>query len=285
MKILVTGALGQLGQELQNKAKTSAHEFIFTDVDSLNILEEKKILDFIQDKRIDTVINCAAYTAVDRAEDESKLAFEINAVGPKNLAIACKVMNASLIHISTDYVFDGKKSHPYLEDDEKNPTSIYGQSKLEGEKNIISHGNRAAIIRTSWLYSPYGANFVKSILKLLEDGKPLRIVNDQIGSPTYAGDLADILLLHSNSLVPSSGVEIFHYTNDGVASWYDFAVAIKELNRRSQTILPVRSSEYPTKATRPNYSVLSKEKIKTHLKIQIPFWKTSLKECMKSLSK
>lgn len=271
-KILVTGANGQLGTELQKLIPDA----MFTDVNALDITDFVAVQNFVQKHHIDTIINCAAYTAVDKAEDDIALAQKINAIGPENLAKSgCKI-----IHISTDYVFDGINHKPYLPEDETKPISIYGKTKQAGEEAVLNNAHIAVIIRTAWLYSSHGNNFVKTMRRLGAEKESLNVVADQVGSPTYAGDLAkaivDIL-----PQVSANNKGIYHYTNEGVCSWYDFATEIMDLSKLACKVNPIPSSAYPTKATRPFYSVLSKEKIKNVFNIEIPHWKESLIKCLK----
>ncbi|MEI6079109.1 MAG: dTDP-4-dehydrorhamnose reductase [bacterium] len=284
MKILVTGANGQLGQEIRKLYSSSTHkqELLFTDIAELDITDPNLIRSYIEDNNVDFIVNCAAYTAVDRAEDEEQKAELINRTAVAYLASISKEFNIPLLHISTDFVFDGKKSAPYLETDHTAPLSVYGRTKLEGEHEIVKHGGTFVIIRTSWLYSEFGGNFVKTILRLAKEKKELRVVSDQVGSPTYAEDLASLIL----EIIPkiNSGTrEIFNYSDEGVASWYDLAKAILEIKQIDCTIIPIETADYPTPAKRPSYSVLDKTKIKERLDIKIPYWLDSLKSCLKHL--
>ena len=284
MKVLVTGSNGQLG--LSIKRQTSAnplHQFIFTDLDELDITDETSLKTFVQKNRINALINCAGYTAVDKAETEKEKAFLVNTLAVKNLAKLSVEFGFLPVHISTDYIFDGKKTSPYLESDHPNPQSVYGLSKYEGENEILRHAKRAVIIRTSWLYSEFGNNFVKTILRLAKEKSEIKVVNDQTGTPTYATDLAGFIL---NSVINRSdirGVIIYNYTNEGVATWYDFAKAIIGFYQVRCTVIPITTKEYPLPACRPAYSVLSKEKIKNEFNPFIPDWKESLKICLDNL--
>lgn len=279
MKILVTGANGQLGKTfkaIQNKYKN--HEFIFTDRELLDITKRKEVSTFFEQHSIDFVLNCAAYTAVDQAEDESNLAYLVNKSGVEHLVKACESYHVNLIHFSTDYVFNGSKNQPYSETDAVDPNGIYGASKLAGEAIILNSKVSSLIIRTSWLYSEYGHNFMNSMLKLGSERDELRIVYDQIGTPTYTKDLAKAALVCVEKHdIWQDQQEIYHFSNEGVASWYDFALAIFEKANISCQVQPILSHDYPTKAKRPHYSVLDKNKIKTDFDIKIPHWLQSLK--------
>ena len=287
MKILVTGAYGQLGNEIKSLiSKYPDWQFLFTDIDSLDITDEGSLKNYFQQNKPGFVINCAAYTAVDKAETDIETARKVNALAPKLLADIAKRNGAKFIHISTDYVFDGEIFAPYTEDDKVNPQSVYGQTKLQGEKNCIEENNESIIIRTSWLYSSFGSNFVKTMLRLGSERDNLNVVFDQVGTPTYAADLANSILIiisdsekNSKNFVPG----IYHYSNEGVASWFDFAKAIFEISGVKCNVSPVRSVEFPTPAKRPSYSVLDKSKIKNTFGIAIPYWRESLKRCIERL--
>jgi dTDP-4-dehydrorhamnose reductase len=283
MKVLVTGANGQLGKAIKKESVAFSNiQLTYTDLDDFDITSEASINNGISRFKPDIIVNCAAYTAVDKAEDEPEKAFLINAEAPKLLAKHCKQNGISIIHISTDYVFDGKGNTPYTEIDKVNPLSAYGQSKLKGEENLQDYVN-AMIIRTSWLYSAYGNNFLKTIIKYGKERPELRVVFDQTGTPTLANDLAlAILKIASN---PDKYFEkgIFHFSNQGVCSWYDFAVEIAKLAKFKAKITPITTQEYPTKATRPQYSVLNKNKISNLLNIEIPYWRDSLCKCFDEL--
>ena len=271
-KILVTGAKGQLGTELQ-KLLTDA---IFTDVDVLDITNLEMVRRFVNDNCIGVIINCAAYTAVDKAEDNVVIAKKINEDGPRNLALS----GAKIVHVSTDYVFDGTNHKPYLPEDEAKPVSVYGRTKRAGELAVLNNAKEAIVIRTAWLYSAHGNNFVKTMRRLGSEKDSLNVVADQIGSPTFAGDLAQTIV----NILPQineNNKGIYHYTNEGVCSWYDFATEIMSLSGLGCKVNPIPSSAYPTKATRPFYSVLNKEKIKNVFNIEIPHWKESLVKCLK----
>ena len=285
MKILVTGGNGQLGQELrQLPAKYPVHEFIFTDIYELDITNRRAVGRFFMDHNPEIVINCAGYTAVDKAENDSQNAFELNGNSVGYLAMNTSKAGAVFIHISTDYVYDGNKTTPYLEDDVPNPQSIYAKSKYLGELATLKYASKGMILRTSWLYSPFMNNFVKTIISKGSERGKLNVVYDQTGTPTYARDLADTLLKIIPALSNLKGVETYHYSNEGVASWYDFAKAIVEFSGIKCQILPVLTSEYPLPAERPFYSVLNKSKIKKQFGIEIPFWRDSLKECIEKIT-
>lgn len=269
--VLITGCNGQLGIEL----KKLLPEAIVTDVDILDITDLEAVKEFVSEKNVDIIINCAAYTAVDRAEDDIELAKKINEDGPRNLALS----GAKIIHISTDYVFDGHNYKPYQTEDEPHPLSIYGKTKRAGELAVLDNAKEAIIIRTAWLYSNNGNNFVKTMRRLGNEKTEINVVSDQIGSPTFAGDLAQAIV----SILPQMNEKnrgIYHYTDEGVCSWYDFATEIMRLSGLGCKVNPIPSSAYPTKAERPFYSVLSKEKIKSTFNIEIPHWKESLKKCL-----
>lgn len=280
MKILVTGANGQLGSEIKELSKShSSTEFIFTDIDELDLTDIKVAEKFIREVRPNYIVNCAAYTAVDKAESDKEFARLLNATIPGELARISKLYNSRYIHISTDYVFSGKSHLPLKEDDETLPPSVYGQTKLEGEKQVMSQTD-AIIIRTSWLYSKHGNNFVKSMLKFGKEREHLGVVFDQIGSPTSAADLATAIL----SVIDFSEMNscwnngIYHYSNEGVCSWFDFAVEIMKFGKIDCHVNPIESHEYPVPAPRPAYSVMNKKKIKTTFNLNIPFWRDSLEK-------
>jgi len=282
MNILITGAHGQLGSELQGLAPEHADlNFFFTDVEDLDITDQSAVDSFLASSKINFCINCAAYTAVDKAESDKELCDKINIIGPSILASACAKTNAKLIHISTDFVFSGEAFLPLKEDKPTDPVNYYGLSKLNGEKAVESALKEHFIMRTSWLYSTYGANFVKTMLKL-GDSKPLlNVIVDQIGSPTYAKDLAQAIL----TIVKSDSTQygIYHFSNEGIASWYDFTSAIFEYQNIETPVAPIPTTAYPTPAKRPHYSVMDKTKIKENFNIKISHWRDSLKECLSSL--
>ena len=282
--VLVTGANGQLGSELQVLSKDDANAaFFFTDVDDLDITDYQALKNYLTRNKISTLINCAAYTAVDAAEEQQGLANAINHLAVANIATLCKKLEIKLIHISTDYIFDGTNHKPYLETDTPNPESVYGATKLKGEVAIMNANlENSVIIRTSWVYSSFGNNFVKTMLRLSNERTELGIVFDQIGTPTYARHLAKTLL----SIMPeieNKQTEIYNFSNEGVCSWYDFASAIFELKPKQIKINPIETMAYPTPAKRPFYSVLNKEKIKAKFNLEIPYWKEGLKECLSKL--
>ena len=276
--ILVTGGNGQLASCIKDVEKQYDDlNIIYTDHLELDICELNQIQTFFKSNpQINYCINCAAYTAVDKAETEAEKAFEINATGAKNLAQVCNDHDAILIHVSTDFVFDGEKNEPYTETDAANPISVYGASKLQGEVEIQQALKEYFIIRTSWLYSEYGNNFMKTMLRLAETRDGISVVSDQIGTPTYAGDLAEIIIQIINTKTEKYG--IYHYSNEGVASWFEFAKEIFKLTKNKIKVNPIPSIEYLTPAKRPKYSVLDKKKIIDVFKIDIPFWRESLKK-------
>lgn len=276
--ILVTGANGQLGSELRElAAHFKEDQFLFTDVQALDICNHDEVANFIATNNVNCIINCAAYTAVDKAEEQAELADKINHLAVANFAQLAKDNNIKLVHISTDYVFDGTNHKPYQETDTPNPQSVYGKTKLDGEQAMqtINPAN-SVIIRTSWVYSQFGNNFVKTMLRLGAEREELNVVADQIGTPTNAADLAKAIL----DILPqisTKTVEVYHYSNQGVCSWYDFAKAIFQINNIPVKVNPIASIQYPTPAKRQFYSVLNKEKIKDKFGIEIPYWRTSLR--------
>lgn len=281
--ILVTGSSGQVGSEIKELSKEYNYNFFFTSSKDLNITNFTKVKEFIDTNSIDIIINCAAYTAVDKAEDQKELADAINHQAVKNLAEISKEKNIKLIHISTDYVFDGKNYKPYVESDATNPNSVYGSTKLAGEKALREINPKdSIIIRTSWVYSSYGANFVKTMLRLGKERDSLGVIYDQVGSPTYAKDLAKTIL-EVLPKINNKAIEIYNYSNEGVLSWYDFAKEIMKMAKIECKINPIETKEYPTPASRPHYSLLNKSKIKNDFNITIPFWKDSLDSCLKAL--
>ncbi len=285
MKILITGAKGQLGNELRLLGTNYPdYELIFTDVDELDISDMQAVSAFFEKLQPDVVVNCAAYTAVDKAEKEPDLALKINALAVRNLSNACGEFDALLVHVSTDYIFNGKGHRPYVETDTPAPGSSYGKSKYAGETQMQSNCKNGIILRTSWLYSAFGNNFVKTILKYGKERGNLNVVFDQIGCPTYAKDLASVILEIIPKLKDHQGVEIFHYANEGVASWYDFAKTIIEFSGIQCTINPIETKDYPLPAPRPFYSVLNKAKFKERFGIAIPYWRDSVVDCIKRLS-
>lgn len=280
--ILVTSSNGQLGNELRLVVEDNdkVNNYFFTDVEELDITNKSSVSQFLHANKIDIVVNCAAYTNVDKAEDESEIADLINHIGVKNLAESCKERDGFLIHISTDYVFDGTKNTPYTETDETNPLGVYGETKLRGENAIKSSGCEYVIIRTSWLYSSFGNNFLKTMQRLTAEKESLKVVFDQVGTPTYAGDLANVIYTIIEKKDPNIKNQIYHFSNEGVCSWYDFAVAINEASGHDCNIQPCHSIEFPSKVTRPSFSVLDKTKLKNVLGIEIQYWQDSLCRCI-----
>jgi dTDP-4-dehydrorhamnose reductase len=284
--VLVTGANGQLGSEIRELSSEYPNNYFFTDSSSLDITDNNEVKIFCTKNNINVIINCAAYTAVDKAEDDDINADAINHFAVKNLAETAKEKDIKLIHISTDYVFDGENYKPYIEDDITNPQGVYGKTKLAGEKAMQAiNPNNSIIIRTSWVYSSFGTNFVKTMLRLGHERNDLGVIFDQVGTPTYAKDLAKTILeiipnIHHSELDSGSDVQIYNYSNEGVCSWYDFAKAIFELNNIECNVKPIETKEYPTPAKRPLYSLLNKSKIKNEYNILIPYWRDSLYQCL-----
>lgn len=287
MNILVTGANGQLGNEMRIVSRNSQDHYIFTDVAELDITNATAVTKMVNDNDIKAIINCAAYTNVDKAEDDYDFAELLNATAVKHLAQAIKKNDGILIHVSTDYVFGGTKNNtPCSEDEPANPTGVYGITKLHGEQSIIETGCKHLIIRTAWLYSEFGKNFVKTMLNLTATKPNLNVVFDQVGSPTYAYDLAQAIfnIVENRKYEGQDG--IYHYSNEGVCSWYDFTKMIAEYAGRTDCdIQPCHSDEFPSKVVRPSYSVLDKTKIKKTFDIHIPYWTDSLKRCLAELAK
>ncbi len=285
--VLVTGANGQLGSSV--RLLTESHPeytFLFTDVDTLDITDPEAVRRTLAENSVDYVLNCAAYTAVEKAEDNEALCSRINTFAVGVLGEAAHEAGAKMIHVSTDYVFDGTNHRPYVETDETCPVSVYGRTKLAGEQLLREVCPEAAIVRTAWLYSEFGANFVKTVLRLGKERDDLGFVFDQVGTPTYAGDLAKAML----SIVEADGrgafvPGIYHFSNEGVCSWYDFAVKVIRMAKLNCHVRPIETAEYPTKATRPHFSVLNKKKIKTTYNIAIPHWEESLRRCMEKMEK
>ncbi len=288
-KILVTGANGQLGKELRVLALLYPQfDFIFLSRDDLPIHHFELIRNTFKAYQPHYCINCAAYTNVDKAESEKELAFLINGEAVGVLAAVCKEHQAKFIHISTDYVFDGTAGTPYKEDSPTNPVNTYGESKLKGEQQAIHFNPESIIIRSSWVYSEFGKNFVKTILKLVNEKKEISVVNDQVGSPTYAADLAEAIMKIIGSIqlsIVNGNPGIYHFSNKGVISWYDFALAIKELSNSNCKINPITTSQYPTPAKRPAYAALDKTKIQKIFNIKLKDWKESLAICMEEIKK
>lgn len=282
--ILITGANGQLGNEMRNVSRLSDDRYIFTDIAELDITNIEAIRKMVTLEDVDVIVNCAAYTNVDKAEDDTELADLINNKAVANLATIAKEADAQLIHISTDYVFGGNQHNtPITEDAVTNPLGVYGETKLRGEEAILTIGCKYLIFRTAWLYSAYGNNFVKTMRRLTNERDTLNVVFDQVGSPTYAADLASIIYNVIENRLFSEHQGIYHFSNEGAISWYDFAQAICELSGNHCNILPCHSNEFPSKVTRPSYSVLDKTKVKNDFNIAIPYWKDSLIKCIHQL--
>ncbi len=299
MKILITGANGQLGNELKLSSKLSDDKFIFTDVDKFDITNKNMIKNFLKKNKINLIVNCASYTAVDHAEKEPKLAQKINSFGTKNLSVISGNLSIPLIHISTDFIFDGNTDIPYKEYDKGNPLSVYGMTKFESEERVAKYSFRSIIIRTSWMYSTFGNNFVKTMIKLGNEKKSIKVVSDQYGSPTYAKDLADAILKivvfekdatakNKDSILFSTDTnkkhQIYHYSNKGTVTWFEFAKAIMDIGNINCEVLPITTEEYKMLAMRPKFSVMNTEKIRKNYNISIHFWKDSLKECIKKIN-
>lgn len=283
MNVLVTGANGQLGNEMRAlSAENAQHAYFFTDVQELDICNEQAVRAFVADNAIGVIVNCAAYTAVDKAEDNAALCDQLNHLAPGHLAAAAEACGAGLIQISTDYVFDGTGHLPYTEEMPPCPNSVYGITKLAGERVVMEKCSRVMVIRTAWLYSVHGNNFVKSMLRLGKERDTLGVVSDQVGTPTYANDLARVIFAVINQgIVPG----IYHYSNEGICSWYDFALAIHRMaGITGCKVSPLHTDEFPAKAPRPHYSVLDKSKIKKMLGIEIPHWQESLALCIEKLT-
>ena len=283
MNILVTGSNGQVGSEIRELSSDYSYNFFFTDRNNIDITCKDSIKDFCQANNINVIVNCAAYTAVDKAETDIENADLGNRKAVKKLSIVSKDLDIKLIHISTDYVFDGKNFKPYCEEFQTNPQSIYGKTKLDGENEMRDiNPKNSIIIRTSWIYSYYGNNFVKTMLRLGKEKEELGVIFDQIGTPTYAKDLAKIIL----DIVPqidNQKVEIYNYSNEGVLSWYDFAKEIMKMAKLNCKINPIETYQYPTPAKRPHFSLLNKNKIKSTFNIEIPYWKDGLDDCLRRL--
>ena len=285
MNVLVTGSNGQLGSHLRLLGAESQHRYFFTDIDDLDITRRDAVLNFVLTNGINVVVNCAAYTNVDRAEEEESVAELVNSLAVRHLADSMKVSGGTLIHISTDYVFGGNGYNtPCNEDATLNPTGAYGRTKMHGEEAIAEVGCHCVLIRTGWLYSEFGNNFVKTMLRITGERDMCKVVFDQVGTPTYAGDLARVIfdMVENESYRGKDG--IYHYSNEGVCSWYDFALEIqRQSGRRDCKIQPCHSYEFPSKVVRPPYSVLDKTKIKETFGIEIPHWTVSLAKCMENL--
>ena len=281
--ILITGSKGQLGSELQKISHSYDFQCFFTDVEELDITNYQAIEKFIQENQINFIINCAAYTNVDKAEDDETTANRINHLAVGNLATAAQRFDCFLVHISTDYVFDGTHHTPYQENEPTSPLGVYGKTKLDGEKAVLHSHCKHLIIRTSWLYSSFGNNFVKTMKRLTAEKDSLQVVFDQVGTPTYAADLAKAIftIIQNPELNEHQG--IYHFSNEGVCSWYDFAVEIRNVFGNDCKIDPCHSDEFPSKVKRPHFSVLDKSKIKKAFNLEIPYWKDSLIRCAELL--
>ena len=288
MKVLITGSNGQLGSEIRELSRSyNVVNFIFKDLPDLDICNFDELQNFIMKNNIIAVINCAAYTAVDKAEEDPEIAEQVNAKAVLNLVNALEKVDGKLIHISTDYVFDGNHSQPYKESDPVSPIGVYGETKRAGELAVLNSSIDAIVIRTSWLYSVYGNNFVKTILRLGNDKESIQVVFDQKGTPTYAKDLAKTcldILSDASSINLSKKGSLYHYSNEGVTSWYDFATAIMEISNIDCKVIPIETKDYPTQVRRPLYSVLDKYKIKSDFKVTIPHWRDSLVNCLKKIN-
>ena len=282
-RILVTGANGQLGSEMRRLGEISPNEYIFTDVAELDITDKDAVIAFTQQNNINVIVNCAAYTNVDKAEDDEATAELINATAVRSLAEAAKSADATLFHVSTDYVFGSEGNTPRTEDMPLNPLGAYGRTKLHGEQAIAEVGAKAIIIRTAWLYSEYGNNFLKTMLRLTKEKETLNVVFDQVGTPTYAGDLAMTIFSIIEGDYYNGNEGVYHFSNEGVCSWYDFAQEISTAMGHKCQISPCHSNEFPSKVTRPPYSVLDKTKIKRTFGVDIPHWRESMIYCLKRL--
>lgn len=282
MNILITGANGQLGNCMRNAAKNSKDNYIFTDVAELDITDAAATSKMVKDNDVKVIVNCAAYTNVDKAESDAEFAEILNAKAVRNLADAVKANDGTLIHISTDYVFGGSEGNtPRSEDEPANPTGVYGLTKLHGEQQIAESGAKALIFRTAWLYSEYGKNFVKTMLNLTSTKPQLKVVFDQVGTPTYAQDLADAIHYIVENRLMDGNEGVYHYSNEGVCSWYDFTKMIAEIaGNKESDIQPCHSNEFPSPVTRPSFSVLDKSKFKETFNLKVPYWTDSLRKCI-----
>ncbi|MBN2597980.1 MAG: dTDP-4-dehydrorhamnose reductase [Marinifilaceae bacterium] len=285
MRILVCGANGQLGSEINELSSSFSNlEFVFSDLPELDICNREMLARFVRENQIKGIINCAAYTAVDKAEEDSKTAELVNASAVANLVAVAEAQNLKLIHISTDYVFDGTAHFPYSEDCEVSPIGVYGATKRKGEEFVINSSSESIVIRTSWLYSSFGNNFVKTMMRLGQERDELGVIYDQVGTPTYARDLANLCLeIFSKEEKMDQQGKVYHFSNEGVASWFDFAKAIMEMGKVDCIVKPIETKDYPTPAQRPHYSVMNKAKIKADFGIEVPYWRDSLKECIQRL--
>jgi dTDP-4-dehydrorhamnose reductase len=281
--ILITGCRGQLGNEMQLAAESFPQfNYIYTDVEELDICDKMALDTFVKKNAVNIIVNCAAYTAVDKAEDDVELCNKINSDAVRNIAEIAAEYNLKVVHISTDYVFNGTNHVPYTEDQKVCPATVYGKSKLSGEQELLKYCSQAVILRTSWLYSSFGNNFVKTMMKLGKERESLNVVFDQIGTPTYAADLADTIfnLLTFKTFIPG----IYHFSDEGVCSWYDFTISIFRITGINCKVYPIESKDYPARTPRPLYSVLNKSKIKSTYGIIIPHWEESLERCIKILN-
>lgn len=284
-RILITGANGQLGNEMRRLGAVSPNEYLFTDVAELDITDKGAVIEYVKENMVDIIVNCAAYTNVDKAEDDEATAELINATAVRNLAEAMKDVDGTLFHVSTDYVFGADGNTPRAEDMPLNPLGAYGRTKLHGEQAIAEVGCKAIIIRTAWLYSEFGNNFLKTMLRLTAEKESLNVVFDQVGTPTYAGDLALAIFSIIEGNIYKGNEGIYHFSNEGVCSWYDFAQEIASAMRHDKCkINPCHSNEFPSKVTRPPFSVLDKTKIKTTFGIEIPHWRDSMLYCLQRLA-
>jgi dTDP-4-dehydrorhamnose reductase len=282
--ILITGSHGQLGNEMQQAAvRFPQFKFIYTDVEELDICNKAAVDAFVKANAVNVIVNCAAYTAVDKAEDDVELCYKINSNAVRNIGEVATAKNLKVVQVSTDYVFDGTNHMPYTEDEPVCPATVYGKSKLAGELALMETCKQVVIIRTSWLYSSFGNNFVKTMIKLGTERDSLNVIFDQIGTPTYAADLADTILkiLSHETFIPG----MYHFSDEGVCSWYDFTKTIHRIAGISCDVRPIETKDYPARTPRPHYSVLNKAKIKTTYRITIPHWEESLERCMKILTK
>ena len=285
MRVLITGANGQLGNEMRRLGAVSPNEYLFTDVAELDITDKVAVAEFVKSNNVEIIVNCAAYTNVDKAEDDEATAELINATAVRNLAEAVKAVDGTLFHVSTDYVFGSEGNTPRTEDMPTNPLGVYGKTKLHGEQAIAEVGAKAIIIRTAWLYSEFGNNFLKTMLRLTAEKESLNVVFDQVGSPTYAGDLALAIFSIIEGGVYAGNEGVYHFSNEGVCSWYDFATEIATAAGHECVVMPCHSNEFPSKVTRPPFSVLDKTKIKTTFGIEIPHWRDSMLYCLQRLAK
>lgn len=285
MRVLITGANGQLGNEMRRLGAVSPNEYLFTDVAELDITDKAAVAEFVKSNNVEIIVNCAAYTNVDKAEDDEATAELINATAVRNLAEAVKAVDGTLFHVSTDYVFGSEGNTPRTEDMPTNPLGVYGKTKLHGEQAIAEVGAKAIIIRTAWLYSEFGNNFLKTMLRLTAEKESLNVVFDQVGSPTYAGDLALAIFSIIEGGVYAGNEGVYHFSNEGVCSWYDFATEIAAAAGHECIVMPCHSNEFPSKVTRPPFSVLDKTKIKTTFGIEIPHWRDSMLYCLQRLAR